>query len=193
MRSSLKWPIYFTATLIICFMSSGCGNSSSPSASNKKTSKISFSQTTTNELVGVLKLTISIPNGVTVPLSPGHTNATTLETINALNSVVQVTSKSNIDLSKLMATVTYTPATAQLPGSIEILYTKADGFIPDINFLLVQFDITSGFSPSPQEFAISSISVAKIILDDPLTPLVNESGISAEIPVTNIQYTVEII
>ncbi|NVN97700.1 MAG: hypothetical protein HXX17_00110 [Geobacteraceae bacterium] len=183
---------YFT----ICLTVAGCGGgggSASSATKSKTTSKVVFGSTVSNELVGTLRLTISIPYGVTIPLASGITYASDAASITALNSVVQVTTKTSVDLTKLLASVNYTPAVPNKPGSIEILYAKADGFIPDINTLLIQFDITTGSFPSPQDFVIAPIYIAKIIPDDPSTPLIDESGVTARIEITNIQYTVELI
>lgn len=186
-------PLFF---FTLCLTVAGCGGgggSSAPSAkSSKTTSKVAFASTVSNELVGTLRLTISIPYGVTIPLASGITNASDAAAITALNSVVQVTTKNSIDLTRLLASVNYTPAESNKPGSIEIFYAKADGFIPDINTLLIQFDITSGYFPSPQAFVISSIYITKIIPDNPATPF-DDSGIIGPLLITNIQYTVELI
>jgi hypothetical protein len=167
----MPWEIGRFFTLLLCAAMLGCGSGGGAGTghSSQALTKIKTAGLlAAGETLGAIKLTLSIPPGVTVPLDP-----VTHEPASGVVSLVGAS-----DPAMVFQLVRYTPATATLPGSLGFIVVNAQGFGP-VDYIGVQLDISAGFFPVAGDFVVSDFAVAGIT---------NYS----EIPITNPTVTVNI-
>jgi hypothetical protein len=160
-------------TILFCALTLGCGSGGGGSAGTAHPGQVATRIKTSGllaagETLGAIKLTLSIPPGVSVPLDPvTHAPA---------SGVVSLVGAS--DPAMVFQFVRYTPATATVPGSLGFVVVNAQGFGP-VEYIGVQLDVSAGSFPVAGDFIVSDFAVA---------------GISTytEIPITNPTVTVSI-
>jgi hypothetical protein len=143
----------FAATLC-CLVLPGCGagGSTGSAAAAKAVTKV---QTTGllagGEVIGAIRLGISIPFGVSAALDP----ATGLPAA----SVVQLVGAA--DPTLVFQQVHYVAPTPVARGSLDFVVVNAQGFAA-LEYLAVQLDIAPGYFPVAGDFTVSDFSVAGI-------------------------------
>lgn len=154
--------IVLSCTLLIL---GACGDGSSTHANTTATLKVSLTGNTGGKAIGGADFTVTLPANVT-PATVSGTVATGV-----------VTQSGTFAGSTIAPTVTYTPATATVPGKLRVvLASSAPAGVTTVGeAATITLHLANGAAPTTTDFSVSNANV----IDTLLTPIAGMSAIVA--------------